>query len=156
MAQRHCSSAWSLPGHRLATQPHSCPVSLPAQNTAKGRPHSPCMAGKGFAFPQVELAEDQSLPREPMPQSSQHTPNQPPQQGGEREVIEARQVVIGQEDEGALHPPHPPPEGEEVTTTAVQESAPPSPAHSQMAVATSLVKRVWYTNRKSELVLHYH
>ena len=112
------------------------------------------MAGKGFAFPQVELAEDQSLPQEPMPQSSQHTPRHPSQQEGEREVIGARPVVIGQEDEGALQPPHPPPEGEEVTTTAVQESAPPtSSAHSQMAVTTSLVKRVWYTNRKSELVL---
>ena len=152
MAQWHCSSAWSLPGHRLATQPHSCPISLPAQNTAKGRPHSPCMAGKGFAFPQVELAEDQSLPQESMPQSSQRTPSHPSQQGGEREVIGAR-PVIGQEDEGALQPP----EGEEVTTTTVQESAPPTcPAHSQIAVTTSLVKRVWYTNRKSELVLQNH
>ena len=76
---------------------------------------------------------------------------QPQQQGADRRLVGGRPTVIGQEAEEAQQSPHQPPD-EEVTTTPVEESSTPATPRSQMAVATSLVKKAWYS-KNSELVV---
>ena len=77
---------------------------------------------------------------------------QPQHQGADRRLAGGRPTVIGQEAEEAQQSPHQPPDEEEVTTIAVEESSTPAPPRSQMAVATSLVKKAWYS-KNSELVV---
>ena len=83
---------------------------------------------------------------------AQLTTSHPQHQGEERGCVGLGHVVVRHEDEEE-QPPYPSlEEEEEVTTTAVEESAMPTPANSQMAVATSLVKKAWYSEN-SELVM---
>ena len=107
------------------------------------------MAGKGEEPTQEDMTE--KVEEKPLP-SPQRTTSHPQHQGEEEGVARVRPKVIGQEAEEVQQPPYPPPEEEEVTTIAVEESSTPAPPRSQMAVATSLVKKAWYS-KNSELVV---